>query len=121
MASTSKRYPKELRDRAVRLVFESERAVAQVAADLGVGAESLRNWVKQAEADAGERAERLTSSEREELARLRGEPVDARRHLPSASSRRRFRPCGACDVRTPANPHRILAHELGPDRRRRVR
>jgi transposase len=79
MASTSKRYPKELRDRAVRLVFESERPVAQVAADLGVGAESLRNWVKQAEADAGERAERLTSSEREELARLRGEVKELRR------------------------------------------
>jgi transposase len=79
MASTSKRYPKELRDRAVRLVFESERPVAQVAADLGVGAESLRNWVKQAEADVGERADRLTSSEREELARLRGEVKELRR------------------------------------------
>jgi transposase len=70
---------KELRDRAVRLVFESERPVAQVAADLGVGAESLRNWVRQAEADAGERADRLTSSEREELARLRGEVKELRR------------------------------------------
>jgi transposase len=79
MASTSKRYPKELRDRAVRLVFDSERPVAQVAADLGVEAESLRNWVKQTEADAGERAERLTSSEREELARLRGEVRELRR------------------------------------------
>jgi len=79
MASASKWYPKELRDRAVRLVFESERPVAQVAADLGVGAESLRNWVRQAEADAGERADRLTSSEREELARLRGEVKELRR------------------------------------------
>ncbi|HEY3947146.1 MAG TPA: transposase [Solirubrobacteraceae bacterium] len=79
MASTSKRYPKELRDRAVRLVFESGRPVANVAADLGVGAESLRNWVRQAEADAGERADRLMSSEREELARLRGEVRELRR------------------------------------------
>jgi transposase len=79
MASTSKRYPKELRERAVRLVFESERPIAQVAADLGVGTESLRNWVKQAEADAGQRADRLTSSEREELARLRGEVKELRR------------------------------------------
>ena len=79
MASTSKRYPKELRDRAVRLVYESNRPIAHVAADLGVGAESLRNWVRQAEADAGERADRLTSSEREELARLRGEVKELRR------------------------------------------
>jgi transposase len=79
MASTSKRYSKELRDRAVRLVFESERPIAQVAADLGVGIESLCNWVRQAEADAGERADRLTSSEREELARLRGEVKELRR------------------------------------------
>jgi len=79
MVSTSKRYPEELRERAVRLVFESGRPVAHVAADLGVGAESLRNWVKQAEADAGKRGDRLTSSEREELARLRGEVKDLRR------------------------------------------
>ena len=79
MASTSKRYPEELRERAVRLVFESGRPAAHVAADLGIGAESLRNWVKQAEADAGRRGDRLTSSEREELARLRGEVKELRR------------------------------------------
>ena len=63
----------------MRLAFESGRPVVQVAADLGVGAESLRNWVRQAEADAGGRADRLTSSEREELARLRGEVKELRR------------------------------------------
>ena len=79
MGSTSKRYPRELRDRAVWPVFESARPVVQVAADLGVGAESLRNWVRQAEADTGGRADRLTSSEREELARPRGEAKELRR------------------------------------------
>jgi transposase len=79
MASTSKRYPEELRERAVRLVFESGRPVAHVAADLGIGVESLRSWVKQAEADAGKRGDRLTSGEREELARLRGEVKELRR------------------------------------------
>jgi len=79
MASTTKRYPVELRERAVRLVFESGRPIAHVAKDLGVGAESLRSWVKQAEADAGGRGDRLSSPEREELARLRGEVKELRR------------------------------------------
>jgi transposase len=63
----------ELRERAVRHVFESGRPIAQVAKDLGVHREALRLWVRQAEADAGERNDRLTTAEREELARLRGE------------------------------------------------
>jgi len=63
--SSQKRYPDELRERSVRLVFESGRPIAQVAKDLGIGAQSLRTWVRQAEADAGERADRLTSGERE--------------------------------------------------------
>ena len=79
MASTTRRYPEELRERAVRLVFESGRPVAHVAKDLGVGAESLRSWVKQAEADAGGRRDLLSSGEREELARLRGEVKELRR------------------------------------------
>jgi transposase len=79
MSSTTKRYPEELRARAVRLVFESGRPIAHVAKDLGVGAESLRSWVRQAEADAGGRSDRLSSPEREELARLRGEVRELRR------------------------------------------
>ena len=53
MASTSRRYSSEMRERAVRLVLESGRPIAVVAADLGVGAESLRTWVRQARTDAG--------------------------------------------------------------------
>jgi transposase len=68
-----KKYPDELRERAVRLVFDSQRPIVQVANDLGVHKESLRLWVRQAEADAGERNDRLTTVERDELATLRGE------------------------------------------------
>jgi transposase len=74
-----RKYPDELRERAVRLVFESGRPVAHVARDLGVHKEALRSWVRQAEADAGGRADRLTSSEREEIRRLRGEVRELRR------------------------------------------
>ena len=41
--------------------------------------EALRNWVRQAEADAGEREDRPTSSENEELRRLRKENAELKR------------------------------------------
>jgi transposase len=47
-------------------------AVKRVAADLGVSEQTLRNWRRQGDVDAG-RAEGLTSDEREELRRLRRE------------------------------------------------
>ena len=67
-----KKYPDELMERGVRLVFESGRPIAQVARDLGVSAEALRKRVRRAEVDAGKR-EGLTTDEREELKRLRAE------------------------------------------------
>ena len=48
-----RKYPQELRDRAVRLALESDRPIAQIAADLGIHREALRTWVRQAQADAG--------------------------------------------------------------------
>jgi transposase len=74
-----RKYPDDLRERAVRLVFDSGRPIAQVAKDLGVHREALRLWVRQAEADAGARNDRLTTAEREELARLRGEVKQLRK------------------------------------------
>jgi transposase len=62
-----KKYSDELRERAVRLVFESQRPIAHVARDLGIHKEALRLWVRQAEADAGSRNDRLTTEERERL------------------------------------------------------
>jgi transposase len=74
-----RKYPAELRDRAVRLYFESERPIAHIAHDLGVHRESLRLWVRQAEADSGRRRDLLTTDEREELRRLRKENAELRR------------------------------------------
>jgi transposase len=74
-----RKYPDELRERAVRLVFESKRPIAHVAQDVGVHKEALRKWVREAEADSGGRRDLLTSAEREELKRLRKENFELRR------------------------------------------
>jgi transposase len=66
-------------DRGVRLVFESQRPIAQVAADLGVHPEALRKRVRQAEADSGRRTDLLSSEEREEIKKLRRENFELRR------------------------------------------
>ena len=77
--SRPSKYPDELRERGVRLVFESGRPIAHVARDLGVHRETLRLWVRQAEADGGRRGDRLTSAERERLKALERENRELRR------------------------------------------
>jgi transposase len=65
-------YPAEFKTEAVQLARSSDQPLRVTAQDLGVSVEALRNWVKQAAVDAGER-EGLTSEERAELSRLRRE------------------------------------------------
>ena len=77
--SRPRKYPEELLERGVRLVFESGRPIAHVAADLGVHPETLRKRVRQAEADSGKRGELLTTEQREEIRRLRRENFELRR------------------------------------------
>jgi len=57
---------------AVQLVKDSGRPISRIAAELGLSHETLRQWVRPGEIDAGER-EGLTRAEREELKRLRRE------------------------------------------------
>ncbi len=72
MPKTRPPFPAEFRREAVKLMRDRDKPVPQLARDLGVSENTLRNWSRQAEVDAGER-EGLTSEQLEELRRLRRE------------------------------------------------
>lgn len=86
MPGSSKRYPVELRERAVRMVIEirgdheSEwAAMTQVAQLLGIGTpETVRKWCRQAEVDSGTRPG-VTTEETAELRRLKRENAELKR------------------------------------------
>lgn len=83
---SSKRYPPELKERAVRMYHEAVKeaggerfgVVARVAQRLGIGAESLRGWIKQAEVDSGERTG-TTSADKARITELEKEVRELRR------------------------------------------
>ncbi len=79
------RYPVEMRDRAVRMVFEAERhsgseweAICSVAERLGPTPETVRRWVRRVEVDEGRRPG-LSTDERERLKQLEREVWELRR------------------------------------------
>ena len=82
---TQRRYPPELRERAVRLVAENieqagtrQGVVGRVARQLGIGTETLREWVTRAEVDGGRRPGVPTEQQRR-LAELERENWELRR------------------------------------------
>jgi transposase len=66
-------FTREFKAEIVELCGRGERSVGQVAKDFDLTETAVRQWVTQAELDAGTRTDGLTSDERDELARLRRE------------------------------------------------
>src|SRR5215210_2601520 len=77
MPEIRKRYDREFREGAVRIVEETGKPIAQVARDLGVNEGTLGNWVARAR-EAREGTEGLSRGDIEELKRLRAEVAELR-------------------------------------------
>jgi transposase len=73
MPRTRPPYPPEFRAEAVELLRSGTKSIRELSRDLGVTDQTLRNWVRQTDIDAGRRHDGVTTSEREELRRLRSE------------------------------------------------
>ncbi len=97
-----RKYPDELRERAVRLYRESDPkpVIRRLAEQLNVHPEALRNWIRQDEADRGQRHDRPSTDMVEENRRLRRENAELRR---------------VNDVLRAASAY--FASEIGPTRR----
>ena len=83
--SKSTRYSPEVRERAVRMVFDHQKeypsqwqAVVSIATKIGCTAETLRKWVRRAEIDTGRR-EGVTSDDRNRIKELERENHELRR------------------------------------------
>ena len=83
--AAQRKYPEELRERAVKMVFEIRERdgkghgeLARVGRQLGVHPEALRSWVKQAEIDGGGRPG-MSSGDKQRISELEREVRELRR------------------------------------------
>ncbi len=71
-------FPPEYKAEVVELIRSTGKTVGQVARELDLTETAVRQWVRQADLDAGRRYDGLTTAEREELRRLRREVRELR-------------------------------------------
>src|SRR3972149_4997173 len=112
----SPKFSPEVRERAVRMVFEHRSdhasqwaAIVSIAAKIGCTAQTLSNWVRQAERDQGKKP-CVTTDERERLKALERENRELRQaneilrrpsgFFPRGELARRWKPCPASSMRT---------------------
>ena len=78
MSGKRKKYTPEFREQAARLVIETGRPIAHVAAEMNLGEQLLGRWVRQARVDGDDNGAVLDADERAELERLRKENAELR-------------------------------------------
>jgi transposase len=76
VGETRRKFDRDFREGAVRLVRETGKPIAQVARDLGINEGTLGNWVNADKRRRGEGGGALGETERQELARLRRENAE---------------------------------------------
>jgi transposase len=113
MPRTRPPYPPEFRAEAVELIHSETKSIGELSRDLGVTDQTLRNWLRQADLDAGRRHDGLTSSEREELRRLRSENRTLRMERDLLKKQRSSSPGTAIGVGEPGA--RVPVHRRGED------
>lgn len=80
MARGRKTYPAEYRERLIEM-YRAGRSAESLSRDFEPTAQTIRNWVKQADLDEGRRSDGLTTVERDELRRLRRENLRLQEEL----------------------------------------
>lgn len=72
MPKTRAPYPREFREKMIELV-RNGRSIVELANEFEPSEQTIRNWVQQADIDAGHRRDGLSSDDKQELSRLRKE------------------------------------------------
>jgi transposase len=74
-----RKYPQELKERAIRLCRDSDRPVKDIARQLDIGYETLRTWVRRDQRDRGVRHDGPTTAEVERIKELERECAELKR------------------------------------------
>src|SRR5581483_5395783 len=111
-------YPPEFRAEVVELIRSGSKSIRQLSRDLGVSDQTLRNWLRQTDIDAGLRPDGLTTADRDELRRLRAENCSLRMQRDLLKMQRSSPPAPAIGVGERGGSVHVHRHgeDLVPDR-----